>query len=633
MKTSTPLLFMGLLFLGASTTLLGIQYLGHMEERTTHRHDSLAAEMDKMRQHLEAQDGDLGNLVRSMRDDEVKARKQLAAAAAEAHSRLGSGEDLDTAVSDMRGRLRVLEDERQRLAGHLRGLRRVIALGGGLAVDTRDSKKNSGKSRGAVVKSKHTVVPFFLRARRRRAKKEDSSSSSSSRDDRGDGDDDQVAITTHLEPSALVELRRLAAAWRGPVSAALYLCDDRSRASFARWLEEEEEEEKDEEGRGQGNGGAVAEFVDLHVVTCRKGAAGGDDGALSTGGGGSAVPGTTVPANLLRNVAVEHARSLYVVDLDVGMVPSKGASWAIGHAASRLLGRDGSGGNTRRVGKTSSAASSGGRADATSLVKAALVLPVFEYAGAAATPGAAKMPVTKTELLKTRTAGQVRPLHESFAYAGGPTDYDKWYGGSTNEVVVKYGYLYEPFVVTSRAAARQLVPFRADFIGASQPGRAARAYELAAAGFAFHVVADAFAVCSSSLGGSGSTGSGDCPRHWRAATVAPPAIGSSDDREDDDDDDDDDNMAADAGADLAAALATWWRFVEGVYERYEFRVPLPRWLTDWLKDAPCWGFPPASTSGVSKAQQQVFANLPYDRCPGSGSGGSDKTSPSSMSAY
>jgi hypothetical protein len=162
------------------------------------------------------------------------------------------------------------------------------------------------------------------------------------------------------------------------------------------------------------------------------------------------------PVNYLRNIALQYARTRYVISLDVDFIPNPDMHEQLREAASRLD-------NSQK--------------------KEALVVPAFEVPSGAYPNSKPQM----LEMMGRNTAYQVH-LYKGI-HAHQPTDYARW-SSATEPYEVFYEYSYEPYYVIKRSDCPL---FDERFIGYGND-KSSHTYELAANNFAFTVLPDSFII-------------------------------------------------------------------------------------------------------------------------------------------
>jgi len=176
------------------------------------------------------------------------------------------------------------------------------------------------------------------------------------------------------------------------------------------------------------------------------------------------------PNNFLRNIAMKHTLTDFVLNLDVDFIPSL-------HSHKKLQS------HVKRL-------------DSNSL--SIIILPAFERILSDnedwATITSDDLPDTKKQLLKDMRANSTRiytPFHHSYFSAGhGPTDYARWYKAS-DPYQVGYKKNFEPYYVVQKST--ELPQFWEHFTGFGK-NKLSWVEEMALVGYEFHVTPNAFLI-------------------------------------------------------------------------------------------------------------------------------------------
>lgn len=174
------------------------------------------------------------------------------------------------------------------------------------------------------------------------------------------------------------------------------------------------------------------------------------------------------PTNIMRNFAMNHARTDYVLILDADFVPNPNAWESI---LVWLEKRDG-------ILALDS--------------KRAFIVPAFECipSGDQESIPVEDLPRTKENLIKDLSEGWIQPFHlESWPRGHSPTNFGKWYSASK-----PYGIIweprFEPYVIVNRNEVPQ---FWEGFVGFGY-NKLSFIMELHIAGYHFHVLPDVFII-------------------------------------------------------------------------------------------------------------------------------------------
>jgi hypothetical protein len=231
----------------------------------------------------------------------------------------------------------------------------------------------------------------------------------------------EVSVLTQLTLDRFDTLIALAERWSGPLSVALYVPKAEYFVSEVKRRHQESE--------------PLRRFADIHIIYEED---------------------VRYPVNHLRNLALQNARTQYVIMLDVDFIPNPQMHGQLRKAAEQLEDS-----NERE----------------------ALVVPAFEVPSG-------QYPNTKAhmvDLMKKSLAYQVHYFKGMHAHL--PTNYERW-ASADEPYEVQYEYTYEPYVLIRR----DICPLYDErFIGYGND-KSAHAYELAAAGFRFFVLPDPFVI-------------------------------------------------------------------------------------------------------------------------------------------
>lgn len=216
---------------------------------------------------------------------------------------------------------------------------------------------------------------------------------------------DSISLVSQLTLDRLPALERMAAAWQGPVTAALYILRDAQRDALLQAI---------------AKSGVLQRWVTFALVW-----ADGGPWAFETLG--------LYPINTLRNVAVNATRSEFGMFLDVDFVVSATA------------------GEAWRAFRDS------GYAARARLVRSAFVVPAFEWVDRPAA-----MPADKSALLRAVAARLLQQVHANkYAPAHNAINYTRWLGASA-AYAIRYEHEFEPYFV---ARIDGLPPWDERFVG------------------------------------------------------------------------------------------------------------------------------------------------------------------------
>ncbi|XP_076442896.1 beta-1,4-glucuronyltransferase 1-like isoform X2 [Babylonia areolata] len=240
-----------------------------------------------------------------------------------------------------------------------------------------------------------------------------------------------VTLVTQCSSSQLQHLAEMSERWRGPVSVAVFTCDDDFSHTVSAILYHHFCSD------------SVFKYVTFHLVfpisrTPRDlgNAAKAAEPRLSCSqpppklqaAPNYAMEGMEYPNNVLRNLAINYVQTRYVFVVDVDMLPSEDLRPQFQKFLARLESANGSS------------------------VKTAYVVPSFEVKQGAAVPG------SKEELLKAWASWTVRPFYSQLcAKCQRPTDFELWRGLARGSGGLGVGYSlewqdpWEPFYI-SRAS-------------------------------------------------------------------------------------------------------------------------------------------------------------------------------------
>ncbi|KAG0169795.1 hypothetical protein DFQ28_002652 [Apophysomyces sp. BC1034] len=240
-----------------------------------------------------------------------------------------------------------------------------------------------------------------------------------------------ITITTLVTRDRIPNLARLAARYKGPISATVHIPDDDEGRETVKLLNEAFASHPE-----------MRQYVDIHLVRNRL------DRQL----------------NMWRNVAKLFARSDYIMMLDIDFYPCTNFRQSILSNPSAL--------DLLRSGQS------------------ALVIPAFEYTKQDDGLDWRTFPTNKSSLVSLFKAGNVGMFHSFWVLGHGPTDYDKWISSDDLYEVTTYQKSYEPYIVV-----RKDHPSWCDerFVGYGS-NKAACLYELYISGVDYYVLPHDFII-------------------------------------------------------------------------------------------------------------------------------------------
>ena len=266
-----------------------------------------------------------------------------------------------------------------------------------------------------------------------------------------------VTLATQLTPDRLDALSDMFKLWEGPMSVAVYVADLRDLMKL-------------EELRRGSQG--IIDYVDFHIVysdvltpKSNLNNNNNNNNNLNNNNNNNHIIQDIFddssslglyPINFLRNVAIKHVATKFVLMLDVDFMPSP---------------------NLRQILPPYLA---------TALPNSGFVLPAFEVDGL---KYLLQMPRSKAALLRLVASGAARQIHLQMApESQRATNYERW-GQTEHPYLASYENHYEPFFVMQTAECR----FDPRFKGYGFD-KAAQAYALSRRGFEFYVLPSAFIV-------------------------------------------------------------------------------------------------------------------------------------------
>lgn len=256
-----------------------------------------------------------------------------------------------------------------------------------------------------------------------------------------------ITAAAHGSVSKLNQILRLATAWKGPLSVAIYTLDaERDKTQLEDFVFQHTE--------------AFAK-TDIHLligtVDRQRDEQDKNDDA------------NAYPFNYMRNLALDAARTDFVLPVDADFISNPSAHQQLVDFIAqtkwnKLLRK-----------------------------KTVLVVPAFQRLfDPNISVASIYLPSTKRELVQELASdpSMFKPFHLPEYFKGhGPTDYDKWYQ-ATEPYEVEYEYKYEPYVVAYR---KELPRFWNQFRGFGW-NKQSWLYELNAAGYKFYVLDEPFLI-------------------------------------------------------------------------------------------------------------------------------------------
>ncbi|KNC82478.1 hypothetical protein SARC_05230 [Sphaeroforma arctica JP610] len=268
-----------------------------------------------------------------------------------------------------------------------------------------------------------------------------------------DENDDTITLSTQGTWSRIGNIVTLAQRWQGPISFALFF--EKNDGSNA--IELLDKFIADNE--------YVAQYVDFHLVW-RDDHRDIDEGAF-------------YPINLLRNIALQPVKSSHVFIIDADIIPNAGHTRYIQWVADAE-------GSAAVQNKDKSASCPGLQAFIPPAVE--MDADSLSRMYASGNSPRADTLLTKSQVVQGLFKGQVRPMHQYFGPAYLPTNHYSW---MSSEETTELTYLtrFEPYYI-----ARMPIPlFNETFI--NRGGNfAQQVYEMAAGGYSFFRLSDAFVV-------------------------------------------------------------------------------------------------------------------------------------------
>ena len=259
----------------------------------------------------------------------------------------------------------------------------------------------------------------------------------------------RIALVTQLSLNRLDRLAALVMQWKGPVSAALYLCSSADLEAAEKWYSALPQEFKI--------------WTTLHLVVGNV---------------------EFYPINLMRNVAWEgvdvaakaNERQppdfIFILDVDAQLSTDSAGFLADVKLSLGLLHSEG---------------------DAM-----ALIVPAFEFA-----PEAQPVPVmnlSRTELEILWKVGKVQAMHAGRPSYSGPFKHYKWLQGRGRETKIKrlhYQLMFEPYIIMKRVSsasdATRIVRFFEDFVGRGFNKQSFH-FQLWASGYDYAVLPNVFVI-------------------------------------------------------------------------------------------------------------------------------------------
>ena len=258
-----------------------------------------------------------------------------------------------------------------------------------------------------------------------------------------------ITIVTMMHPSDSMfkRLKKMATNWSGQISVSVFIeTDDSSKTSMA----------KSKIKKFQSNNYAsFGSRISFHLVTDLQPNRGKDVNVF--------------PRNVLRNVALNHAQTDYIMVLDMDLAPSLNAHENMKNHLKRL-GDD-------NVDNAQS--------------PVAIVVPAFEMSMKGKKDEAVTTKPALVEAMRNQPDLYRIFLKKDKVQAHNATDYEKWYATQDLLYDVEYQVDYEPYVVVRKDS--NLPPFWEHFTGFGR-NKLQWVEELYLAGFQFKVVPDSFVL-------------------------------------------------------------------------------------------------------------------------------------------